>query len=312
MWKPLTGRGAVVPANGLVSRPLLEPGDSRALLAAQATALLVLAITVATRYWHDHPWLGVLLLAVTCGLAVPEFTRQRARRWWFVYVAGIFAYTLLRALADETAIPVRTGYVIDFDRWLGLGTDPVTRLQDRFFSVNDVSALDVAAVATHWSFFIAPHLAAVLIFVYRRPLFPQYAALLVATMYAGLLLFFLVPTSPPWLAGEQGALPGVVRIMDFVGGKVDGTTYQDLQASLGEPNSVAAMPSIHMAITFAMFLWARVYVPRAAWPLLGYTLVMGVALVYLGEHYVLDLLVGAGCALVCFLLTRRFVHAPPA
>ena len=52
------------------------------------------------------------------------------------------------------------------------------------------------------------------------------------------------------------------------------------------------MPSIHMAVTFAMYLWARDHQHRLAPWLLAYTIVMGFSLVYLAEHYVLDLLVG--------------------
>src|SRR5690606_27638969 len=116
-------------------------------------------------------------------------------------------------------------------------------------------------------------------FLFRRPLFPRYAFVMVATMYAGLVLFFLVPTTPPWLAGLSGDLPGAVRIMDFVGERVAPGTYETAYASLGEPNSVAAMPSIHMAVTFVLFLWSRVYLPRIAPWMLVYSLLMGAALV---------------------------------
>ena len=65
-------------------------------------------------------------------------------------------------------------------------------------------------------------------------------------------------------------------------------------------NSVAAMPSIHLGVTFAMFLWARLHARSYQWWLLAYTVIMGLALVYLGEHYVSDLLAGGICALLAF------------
>ncbi|MFN0148935.1 MAG: phosphatase PAP2 family protein [Dehalococcoidia bacterium] len=291
-----TGAGSAgTPAAGGVA----PTTGSVVLLAVQSAFLAALALTVATRLWQDHVWLGWALLGICAVLALPEVRRTRQRRWWFVYVAGIFAYTLLRSYADETAIPIRTTYAIDADRLLFAGADPVTWLQGRLFSTTHTSALDVLAVAVHWSFFIAPHAAAIAIFIWRRELFPRYVTLVVATMYAGLVLFFLLPTTPPWLAGQEGALDGAYRVMDFVGGRVDAGTYRSFYASLGEPNSVAAMPSIHLAVTMAMYLWARVHAPRFAWPLLIYTAVMGAALVYLAEHYVLDLLAGAGCAVLC-------------
>jgi len=162
------------------------------------------------------------------------------------------------------------------------------------------------SVAVHWSFFIAPHLGAVLVFLYRRTLFPKYVVMVAGTMYLALLLFFLLPTTPPWLAGQTGALPGVFRVMDFVGGSVNPDSYASFYASLGEPNSVAAMPSLHQGVTFAMYLWARDHAPRLAPWLLLYTTVMGLALMYLGEHYLADLVVGMACAALLWLVARRW------
>lgn len=277
----------------------------RMLLFAQCTSLLAITSLVATRSWQHHEWLGWSLAIATLALWLPELARPRARRLWFLYVAGIFAYTLLRSYADDTGIPVRTDYVIEAERWVFLGSVPAVWLQQRFFTPAELSWLDWFAVQVHWSFFIVPHAAAVLIFMFRREYFARYAFVVVATMYVGLLLFYLVPTTPPWLASSVGVLPHAWRVMDFVGSNVDASTYNALYQSLGEPNSVAAMPSIHMAVTFALYLWAREHAPRLAPWLLGYTAAMGFALVYLAEHYVVDLLIGMLCAYGCHLLGRR-------
>ncbi len=262
--------------------------------------------SVATKIWQDHIWFGFVLVGAALAVWAPEVRWRRERLWWFAYVAGIFVYTLLRAYADETGVAVRTGYVISIDKALFLGTDPIIWLQGRFFDPVSLGFQDYASVAVHWSFFIAPHLAAVLIFLYRRPLFPKYVIMVAGTMYLALLLFFVVPTTPPWLAGQMGALPGVFRVMDFVGGSVDPETYTSFYASLGEPNSVAAMPSLHQGVTFAMYLWSRDHARRLAPWLLAYSVVMGVSLMYLGEHYLADIAVGMACAVVLWLVARRW------
>lgn len=282
--------------------------SERLLLGIQTATLLAMAATVATKIWQDHTWFGFLLVGMATLAWAPEVRLRRERSWWFAFVAGIFAYTLLRSLADETAIPTRTNYPIQFDRALFLGTDPVQWLQRQFFAASEVRFLDLFSVALHWSFFIAPYAMAVLVFAFRRDRFPQYVALTVGTMYLGLMLFFLLPTAPPWLAAQQGDLDGVYRVMDFVGGTVSADTYQSFYASLGEPNSVAAMPSIHEGVTFAMFLWSLSYAKRFAPWLLVYAVLMGGALMYLGEHYLLDLVGGVACALAAWALARRFVR----
>ena len=288
----------------------LSPSSDRIVLALQIATLLAMAGTVATKVWQDHTWFGFVLVGLAVAAWAPELRLRRERTWWFAFVAGIFAYTLLRSVADETEIPTRTSYPIRFDRMVFFGTDPIQWLQDRFFQVSDVSALDLFSVGMHWSFFVAPYAMAVAVFWRRRELFPRYVCVVVGTMYLGLLLFFLVPTSPPWLAAQHGQLDGVYRVMDFVGGSVDKDTYQSFYASLAEPNSVAAMPSIHEGVTFAMFLWAREYSKRLSWVLLAYCVLMGLSLMYLGEHYLLDLMGGIACALVAWWATRRWVRGP--
>lgn len=295
-----------IAASHRVAAPTAAPGD-RVLLVIQVAALLAMAGTVATRVWQDHIWVGFILVGVTLAVWAPEVRWRRQRVWWFAYVAGIFVYTLLRAYADETGIPIRTGYAISIDQSIFLGTDPIPWLQDRFFDPLSLGWQDYFSVAVHWSFFIAPHLAAVVIFLVRRDLFPKYVVMVAGTMYLALLLFFLLPTSPPWLAAQSGALPGVYRVMDFVGGSVDPDTYESFYASLGEPNSVAAMPSLHQGVTFAMFLWAWDHARRLAPWLLAYTVIMGLALMYLGEHYLADLVAGMACAALLWLVARRWL-----
>ncbi len=286
--------------------------DSRALFIAECVLLALMTASVVTRTWQDHIWIGFLLTGVTALVWSPELFRARFRRWWFAYVAGIFFYTLLRAYADETAIPIQTSYPIEVDQALFFGTDPVLWLQENLFNASKIDVLDYFAVAIHWSFFVAPHAMAIGIFFWRRARFAQYIVLIVGTMYLGLLLFFLIPTTPPWLAGLQGELTGALRVMDFVGHDLNGSTYRRAYASLGEPNSVAAMPSIHMGVTFAMFLWSLEHARRWRIPLLIYSVVMGFCLVYLAEHYVADLLAGIGCATVAYVLSRPFARPRPA
>jgi membrane-associated phospholipid phosphatase len=65
---------------------------------------------------------------------------------------------------------------------------------------------------------------------------------------------------------------------------------------------VAAMPSLHaaFAVLFSLYLWRLV--PRFARPALAlYPFAMSFALVYSGEHYVVDCIVGAVYAIVTFV-----------
>jgi membrane-associated phospholipid phosphatase len=61
-------------------------------------------------------------------------------------------------------------------------------------------------------------------------------------------------------------------------------------------NPWAAMPSDHLAAALAAALTLRELRPWAGAAGLAYAGVLGFALVYLGEHYVVDLLAGAALA----------------
>jgi membrane-associated phospholipid phosphatase len=65
---------------------------------------------------------------------------------------------------------------------------------------------------------------------------------------------------------------------------------------------VAAMPSLHAGMTVLIALYAIQRLrSRGRWLLLAYPVAMSTALVYYGEHYVVDVLAGALLAVLVLL-----------
>ena len=124
--------------------------------------------------------------------------------------------------------------------------------------------------------------------------FPRAARQMAAVFDAGALGYWAAPTAPPWWASEQGFTKEPVRrIMVEVGQPLWGRYWGPLYAALGG-NPWAAMPSLH----FATSVQGAISLSEAnraegavGW---AYALTLGFGLVYLGEHYVTDLLAGAG------------------
>jgi membrane-associated phospholipid phosphatase len=77
-----------------------------------------------------------------------------------------------------------------------------------------------------------------------------------------------------------------------VGEEFWGRAWDPLYASLGG-NPWAAMPSLHFATSLMAALLLAESGPVAGAVGWSYALALGFALVYLGEHYVVDLLAGA-------------------
>lgn len=229
---------------------------------------------------------------------------------WAFYLVGFVLFAQLRALTDETGIATHYAYAIDAEKALFFGNVPTVWLQDHFYSVGRVGLLEPLTIMVYITYFVFPHIVVFAAWRFDRKNFPVYAAGVIGTVYSGLLVSLLVPTAPPWLAGQTGELPHVFRVLKDVSNEVTPSTYQTAYDVVG-PNDVAAMPSLHAAIpaAIAMIAWSRARRPLAIAALL-YLAAMAFSLVYLGEHYVVDVLAGiataaAVTAVVTWYLRRR-------
>jgi membrane-associated phospholipid phosphatase len=112
-------------------------------------------------------------------------------------------------------------------------------------------------------------------------------------------MFVLMPTVPPWMAGEPRYHYRILPVLS----RHTGSGFASMglkgfvkvwQTALEWGNAVAAMPSLHAA--FALFVPAF-FLPliKPKWLkalVLTFPIIMLTSLVYFGEHYVIDGLVG--------------------
>ena len=232
-------------------------------------------------------------------LALMLATRQSRLRAAAVYALQMWAYLAHYDMPDDDPDWInrrlKVDYPINFDRLLGLGHVPTVMLQRRLGTPGRVERHDTLLSWLHWSWFIVPH-GSVAYVLWKRPeRFDRAAGMMAATFDAGVVTYWLVPTAPPWWAGQNGHMEPVRRIMVEAGNQFWGDLWQRLYDSLGR-NPFAAMPSLHFGTSvMAAHVLAEVGRKEAA---LGWTYAMalGFALVYLGEHYVTDLLAGFALA----------------
>jgi PAP2 superfamily len=188
---------------------------------------------------------------------------------------------------------LRVGYPIRVDRVLGGGELPNVRMQKALAGLGRRNAVDRALSWVHWSWFLEPHGALTWILARHPEHFARSARQMSAVFDLGCAVYMAVPTAPPWWASEEGHTDAEVRrIMVEVGEKEWGRAWPVLYDTLGG-NPWAAMPSLHFATSLmAALLLAETGTVEgiAGWAYVG---ALGFALVYLGEHYVVDLLAGA-------------------
>jgi len=155
--------------------------------------------------------------------------------------------------------------------------------------------LDKAAASVDLLHFPAVLCIAFVIWLHGRPAFLTYSLALFATAIVAFVIFLLLPTAPPWYAAEHGLIPGLQHVMTQVMPVSWSGYYQSL-----DPNPVAADPSLHAAFPFVGFLALLRLRSPLAWPMLVWCVAVWFSVIYLGEHYLLDLVTGVGLATLCW------------
>jgi membrane-associated phospholipid phosphatase len=246
-------------------------------------------------------------------LALAALVPRTKARDAVMFALQMWAFTVVHELPyddpERLRRRLRVRYPIRADRALGLGELPNIRLQRAFARPGEVTLLDRALAIVHWAWFLEPHLALTWILVRHDDRFAVAARQMAAAYNLGCVLYFAVPTAPPWWAAEHGVMSEeldragaeavalehrrVRRVMVEVGKSTWGRAWPRLYRSLGG-NPWAAMPSLHFATSLlAAILLAET--GRFAGGLgHAYAGTLAFALVYLGEHYAIDLVVGAG------------------
>jgi hypothetical protein len=303
----MVDQATVLPIAALVEEPGARTWTRRravALALAYAVGLLGMMLTKGLFISPDRYFLILLVPALVLGVAV------RYVADFLPFVALVLLYEFTRGYGHQADVLVmhwRPHYepMIMIDRLVGFGTTPPELLQRWFWSGHLRLGDYVVVLFDHAHFFVPPTLLFI-IWLERRDLFYRGAVALLIAAFTASLIFFLYPAIPPWLAGRRGALDVVsINAVYSHGTSLPGG------ASLIEKhipaNYVAAVPSLHAAFALLTWLIARSWRPTAGRIFAAYPIIMWVIIVYLGDHYVADIIAGVVVALFAWALARRFV-----
>jgi membrane-associated phospholipid phosphatase len=261
-------------------------------IAAPVIAILITLILVTERTPRREPFLYAIVMAALIALTWASARNRSDYGLWALYIGGFAIFSVARSFADETGAPTHFDDLIRMDRTLAFGEVPTVWLQTHLFDPTRISWLDRATTYVHWSYFVLPHLFAAHLFFGKRHLFERYVLLFVGVLMAGLVIYFVFPAAPPWAASLTGHLDPTYKVVTEVGSEWNVNLYAKFETQIRSSNPVAAMPSLHMAVSVVVLLMAF----RVNWPLgilaLFYNAAMAFSLVYLGEHYVVDILAG--------------------
>jgi membrane-associated phospholipid phosphatase len=286
-------------------------GSRAARFGAPAVYLVALGVVIAS--WglplaRDQLflWLGLGMLA---------FSISAWRSWggmlleWLPFFGLLVAYDFLRGAVAVAPLQAHVMPQIDVDEALFGGTVPTVWLQQHLWTPGHLHWYDVAVWVVYMTHFFAVWVVAAVLWRVSRQRFRHFAVVTVTLTVAAFLTYWLYPAQPPWIAGDGVSFPAVDRIVPQVWGQLGVPTIQSAYENGSLVNTVAAMPSLHAAYPFMLmlFFWSAGKLARI---LLGaYTLAMAFALVYGGEHFVVDILVGWAMALAAYALVGRALQA---
>jgi membrane-associated phospholipid phosphatase len=290
--------------------------NDRLLLGAVIAYAVLLSILMISRGISVTPDVVV----VSFGLAALLLGRGKLfLRDWIPFVALFFAYELMRGYADKFGLPIHVTDVISLERIVGLGGLPTQFLQGLFHSgpvwtaANPVyDNLATISVAFYFLHFPLPLAIGFLLWLHQRRTYYDYVGALIVLSMAAFVTYLLLPVAPPWWADQNGYVTGILHLRD--------TGFQGLAHLFGfgnyfysysvysiSSNDVAAFPSLHAAYPFLAFLFARRAFGRAGWLMLAYTACVWFSIVYLGEHWVVDIIGGVAYALAAY---AAILHGP--
>jgi membrane-associated phospholipid phosphatase len=264
-----------------------------------------LVIGLPTDPLYAFAWLWTATIAWRAEL--PWRAHVGFARDWAPVVVLLVGYNLSRGFADNGATP-HALELIAADRamfgWFTGGEVPTLWLQEHLYDPAVVHWWDVLVSWVYFSHFVVALAAAAVLWVRARERWGAFMRRWFFLCAVGLLTYFLYPAAPPWWAARQGMLEEIGRISTR-GWRAMGMHGAGNMLNAGQiaSNPVAAMPSLHTAFALFVVVFFMASVRRRWWPLLlAYPLAMTFTLVYTGEHYVIDVLVGFVYVALTFLV----------
>lgn len=201
----------------------------------------------------------------------------------------LYVYDMLRAGADNTSISIHITDLLNLEQNLFGSPIPTVRMQQFIARFTYIKF-----VAVHFSnffygseFWITAIFAVVLWYKRKRD-YVIFMTLFVSMSFVAYIFYYWFPAAPPWWVAYYGYFPNPQVQPDL--------SLIPINIMLHVSNPVAALPSLHAAhsafiAVYCVFVWRR----KMQWMLL-YPVCVSIAAIYLGHHYIVDIILGVAYA----------------
>jgi membrane-associated phospholipid phosphatase len=273
---------------------LSAPPDTKPATVRRPRLILVASIGYLVLIFGVMLWRGISIEPqwVVLALLVIAVALGRGRTFvvdWAPFLVLFFAYEAMRGFAAKTGFAPHD--LSGLERSLFGGTLPTMTLQHAFYHDDRINPQDLVAMFFYFMHFPLPIIVGFVFWVGSREHYRRFVEALLLMAFLAFVTYLFWPSAPPWYQFQ--ANDGVHKILTETVDKLWGSNYfvSPFYTHLN-PNQFAAFPSLHAAFPAlaAVYAWNRYR--YLAVGLVLWTAAVAISIVYLGEHYVVDVLDG--------------------
>ncbi|MDR1991993.1 MAG: phosphatase PAP2 family protein [Nitrososphaerota archaeon] len=256
----------------------------------------LLAIGIFCLQYHIIPGPEFLVLAFLIYAAYNK-TTWRFLKDWLPFITVFISYQIMYGIVGTVSQNNLHAGPYNLEMGIFGGQLPCILLQEAI----RLPVLDYVGAFFYSLHFFAPTIFAYILWKASPPNYWKYTVAFGLCTYGALITFLFYPVAPPWIEVSSG----VSRILtDSVDVSLGIPVYKTLFDFLSS-NLYAAFPSMHSALPFLISLFAIKIWKKKALPILIFPFGVWFSAVYLGEHYVVDVLGGIAYALLAFIVVER-------
>jgi inositol phosphorylceramide synthase catalytic subunit len=262
-----------------------------------------------------------VLLAILAFLSLGKRWGRLFLLDWAPFIAFWLAYDMMRGLAvgAHRYIHIIEPYQWEATLfgWLTPAAVPafyLHELQNRYAGTLLRKALDLFSAQTYMVHFLAPAALGWFLWHVRaeRRSFYLFAYAFTVLNCLALTTFFLYPAAPPWYVLNNGFGQPTGRLLGSAGALVNfdrliETHWVSTFWNTFNTNFFAAIPSLHAGYPTLIALVLCWRFGRKAWLAFLYPTAAWFSAVYLGHHYIVDLILGSAYALLAFVIAERLL-----
>jgi membrane-associated phospholipid phosphatase len=236
-------------------------------------------------------------LIVLCFFIYAAYNKRSSRflKDWFPFVSFFLCYEAMDAVVPSLSGAVHVNEPIIAELRL-FGSIPTLVLQ-QFYRTPFLDYLGVFFYSLH---FIAPTAFALLLWRYHPKNFRRYTLALAIGTYSALITFLFYPTAPPWFGVNA------TRILSEIDHNLGVPFYRTIFDYI-QSDPFAAFPSLHAMYPWLIALYTLKIKKTEALPVLLLPVGVWFSTVYLGEHYVVDVIGGVVYGTCAFFLAEKLI-----